>query len=74
MIDLLDYGFNNIKSKILKKKNEVITKINISHGDKRILNIGLKNDLMTYFEVDDLPLKKTGQSYSLWSSVTAPVR
>lgn len=54
MIDLLDYGFNNIKSKILKKKNEVITKINISHGDKRILNIGLKNDLMTYFEVDDL--------------------
>lgn len=52
MIDLLDYGFNNVKSEVLKKRDEVISKINISHGDKKILNIGLKEDLIAYVDLD----------------------
>ena len=52
MIDLLDYGFNNIKSEVLKKKDEVITSINISHGDKKFLNVGLNKDLVAYMDID----------------------
>ena len=53
MIDLLDYGFNNIKSEVLKKKDEVMTYKNISHGDKKVLNIGLKNDIIVYSDIED---------------------
>ncbi|MBQ8534157.1 MAG: D-alanyl-D-alanine carboxypeptidase [Bacilli bacterium] len=53
MIDLLDYGFNNIKSEVLKKKDEAMTYKNISHGDKKVLNIGLKNDIIVYSDIED---------------------
>ena len=53
MIDLLDYGFNNIKSEILKKKDEVLTYKNISHGDKKVLSVGLKNDIIVYSDIED---------------------
>lgn len=53
MIDLLDYGFNNIKSEVLKKKEEVMTYKNISHGDKKVLSVGLKNDIIVYSDIED---------------------
>lgn len=53
MIDLLDYGFNNIKSEVLKKSGEVISSINISHGDKKILKVGLKKDLVAYMDIEN---------------------
>ena len=53
MIDLLDYGFNNIKSEVLKKSGEVISSINISHGDKKVLKVGLKKDLVAYMDIEN---------------------
>ena len=46
MIDLLDYGFNNVKSKVLKKKGEIIVllkdteigKVNIYEKAKEHIN------------------------------------
>ena len=52
MVDLLDYGFNNVKTEVLKRKDEIISYINISHGDKKSLKVGLKEDLVAYMDVD----------------------
>lgn len=53
MVDLLDYGFNNVKSDVLKKKGDIVSKINISHGDKKILNVGVDKDLVAYMDKDN---------------------
>ena len=44
-IDLLDYGFNNIKLKTLKKKNSIIKNITLDKSNKKSVNLILKNDL-----------------------------
>lgn len=53
MVDLLDYGFNNVKVDILKSKDEIVDKINIPHGDKKFLEIGVKEDLIAYKDLDN---------------------
>ena len=50
--ELLDYGFQNIKVKELKKKNEVIKRITINKGDKEELNAILKNNLIVIEDLD----------------------
>lgn len=50
-IELLDYGFNNIKVKTLKKKNSVIKKIKIDKSNKNI-NLVLKEDLNVVEDID----------------------
>ncbi len=42
---LLDYGFNNVKMHILKKKGEEIKKIKIDKANKEIVSIILKDNL-----------------------------
>ena len=44
-IDLLDYGFNNVKMRTLKKKNSVIKKINLDKSNKNSIKLILKEDL-----------------------------
>ena len=51
-IDLLDYGFNNIKLKTLKKKNSVIKKIKLDKSNKNSINLVLKNDLNVVEDID----------------------
>ena len=64
MVDLLDYGFNNIKSEVIKKKGEVLTKKIIYHGDKKYLNIGVKDDLVFYYDKDNDNKYKFNYSYN----------
>ena len=52
-IDLLDYGFNNIKSNILKKKGTVIEKISLNKASKKKINLVLKDDLSVVENIDD---------------------
>lgn len=44
-MELLDYGFSNIRKKVLKKKGSVVKKIKIDKADNEIVQIALKNDL-----------------------------
>lgn len=64
MVDLLDYGFNNIKSEVINKKGEVLTKKIIYHGDKKYLNIGVKDDLVFYYDKDNDNKYKFNYSYN----------
>ena len=51
-IDLLDYGFNNIKLRTLKKKNSVIKKIDLSNSNKKSINLILKDNLNVVEDID----------------------
>lgn len=42
---LLDYGFNNLKMNIVKKKGEVVDTIELDKADKDIVNIVLNGDV-----------------------------
>lgn len=44
-MSLLDFGFNSKKVKVLKKKGEVIEKVDIAHGSKEYLNLVTDSDL-----------------------------
>ena len=44
-MDLLDYGFNNIKVKVLKRKGESLKTINLDRTDKLYVNAVLSEDL-----------------------------
>ena len=71
-ISLLDYGFNNVKVKTLKKKNSLIRKIHIDKANKEYIDLVLKDNLVVAeglneknkysfnINVDDikLPIKK----------------
>lgn len=50
-IELLDYGFNNVKLKTLKKKNSIIKKIKLDKSNKTIKLI-LKEDLNAVEDID----------------------
>lgn len=51
-IGLLDYGFNNIKLKTLKKKNSIIKKVLLDKGNKKSVNLVLKDDLNVVEDID----------------------
>lgn len=44
-ISLLDYGFNNVKTKKLLSSGTIVDKVNVSKATKDIINIKLKNNL-----------------------------
>lgn len=50
-IELLDYGFNNVKLKTLKKKNSVIKKIKLDKSNESI-KLVLKEDLNVIEDID----------------------
>ena len=51
-IDLLDYGFNNIKVRTLKKKNSIIKSIKLDKFNKNSINLVLKDDLNVVEDID----------------------
>lgn len=44
-ISLLDYGFNNVKTKRLLNKGKIVDNVSISKASKNIINIKLKDNL-----------------------------
>lgn len=53
MTELLDYGFNNIRVNVLKKKGSIILKKNILKGDMSFVKIGTSADLFSINDVND---------------------
>lgn len=51
--ELLDYGFNTYKVKLLMKKGEIIDKININKGSKKSINGILKDDITILMNKSD---------------------
>ena len=52
-IKLLDYGFNNIKVKTLKKKGSIIKRIKVNKANQEYLDVILKDDLNVISNLDD---------------------
>lgn len=71
-MELLDYGFNNVKFNILKNRGEVVKKIKLDKSDREIIEVILKDNLGVVEEINskdkyhfsikldklDLPIKK----------------
>ena len=51
-IDLLDYGFNNTKLKVLKKKSSIIKRINLDKSNKKSINLILKDNINVVEDVE----------------------
>ena len=51
-IDLLDYGFNNTKLKVLKRKSSIIKRINLDKSNKKSINLILKDNLNVVEDVE----------------------
>ena len=60
-MELLDYGFNNVKFKILKNRGDVVKKIKLDKSDKEVLEIVLKDNLGVVEELNE----KNNYSYKL---------
>lgn len=52
-MELLDYGFQNLKTNKLRDKGDVIKKIKLDKADHEIVEIVLKDDLIVVENVDD---------------------
>lgn len=52
-MELLDYGYSNLKLKKLKSKNDVVKKIKLDKAEKEIVDIVLKNDLTVVENIVD---------------------
>ncbi len=53
MIELLDYGFSNVKIKTLKKKGDSVQDISLEKADKKKISLLLKDDLNVVYDIDD---------------------
>lgn len=53
-MELLDYGFNNVKMNCILKKGEVVDKISIDKTKKKIYDVVLKNNLCVIEDKDNL--------------------
>ena len=56
-MDLLDYGYQNVKLNVLKEKGEVVKKIKLDKADSEIVEIVIKDDLSVVEEVDSGNIK-----------------
>ena len=52
-MELLDYGYQNLKVNTLKKKGEVLKKIKLDKADSEIVDVVLMDDLNVVEEVND---------------------
>ena len=52
-MELLDYGFNNTKLKVLKNKNTIVKKIKLSKATKDYINVYLKDNLFVIEDIND---------------------
>lgn len=69
-IQLLDYGFSNVKVKKLKSKGSIIKKIEVSKANKDSLYVKLGEDLMVIEDTDD---KKNYQYKTNISKLSYPI-
>ena len=61
-MELLDYGFNNIKVNTLKEKGEVVKKIKLDKANKEIVQIVLKDNLNI---IEDISSNKSKYKYNI---------
>lgn len=52
-MELLDYGYQNLKVVKLKSKNDVVKKVKLDKADREIVDIVLKDDLLVVENVGD---------------------
>ena len=52
-MELLDYGYSNLKVNTVKKKGEIIKKVKLDKADSEIVNIVLKDNLNIVEDVSD---------------------
>lgn len=52
-MNLLDYGFSNVKVKKLKNKGDVVKKIRLDKANSEVVNVILKDDLLVTEMVDE---------------------
>ena len=50
-IELLDYGFNSVKTKVLKKKKALIEKVHLDKANSKYLNAVLKDNLVVVEDI-----------------------
>ncbi len=71
-IELLDYGFNNIKMKKLRSKGEFIDSLSVNNSNISSINGILDNDLLVLEEIDN---KNTKYKYVVdFNDITLPVK
>lgn len=70
-IGLLDYGFQTIKLKTLKKKGEVVEKLTLSKTNPKIVSLLLKEDLKVVEEIGE---EKSYQYEVKLSSLSFPAK
>lgn len=56
-MDLLDYGYQNLKANVLKKKGTVVKKIKLDKADSEIVDIVLSEDLSVLENIGDNAIK-----------------
>ena len=56
-IELLNYGFDNYKINMIKSKNNIIKTIDINKGNKKKINVYLKNDISIISKKSDKEIK-----------------
>ena len=69
---LLDYGFNNVKVKVLKKKGEVIDKVLLSKANSKEINAILEDNLIV---VEDIEENNKSYSYDVkMNDISLPIK
>ena len=51
-MNLLDYGFNNVKQKILKEKGDIVSKVKLDKASVSDIDVVLKDDLVVVEDLD----------------------
>lgn len=58
-MQLLDYGFNNVKQRVLKKSGEVVSTLKLDKADISEIQVKLKDDLVVVENLDGKEHKYT---------------
>jgi len=71
-MELLDYGFNNVKFRVLKNRGEVVKKIKMDKSNKEIVEIVLKDNLGV---VEEINQKKNNYRYRIeLNNIELPIK
>ena len=70
-MELLDYGFKNLKTRLLLSKNKTLKKIKVDKATKEIVEIILKDDL---FVTEDIASEKTYEKEYVIDKIRLPIK
>ena len=71
-MDLLDYGFNQYETKIIKKKNDVVGQLSLEKANKDKIDLVLKDDVVIINKKQD---KEKDYTYDIKTyDVTYPIK